>query len=646
MKKSRKIVAKQMVFLAIIFLFVLFLAPFTAKVHAQSDSFGLQPIEETTMLGGQDIRLTIAKIIRALLGFLGIVALCLVIYAGYLIMTAGGNEQKVETGKKILVNAIIGTAIILSSFAITQFIINRLAEATGMVETAPRAGPPARQTFTGSGSLGTVVRDHYPFRDQTDVPRNTRISVTFNEALNPESVFVDSNDNGVLGDCVNTDQPDFDWNSDCDRLDTASIDIRELDNEGVAIGSALEMVAMASLEGTSVYGIVLRPLSPLGNDSGDVGYLVDLTENIRKEDGGASMFIDDRDGHYEWKFETGTEFDFTPPHIVSVYPAQGETVARNIVIQINFSEAVDPIMVQGIAGTFYNIIFGDEEVTGVWRLANAYKTAEFVSDQSCGENSCGDPMYCLPTACATGDTACFESRHILTRAANLISAGSFEAIPFSGVMDMAGNALDGDNDGVADGKPTMPGNFQIIGAGEQSPDNYFWNFNVQNVIDRAAPYVIQIAPGLDQEDVAEDADLTVLFSKPMWTFTLNAIAIEEYGLDYPFWYRATANTEAGKTLVNIDHRIFGPNDEDAYYFTSVPEQVKSLNQNCVYPGRGPAAPAVLCQQDEEGNIITGCVPTTYNSNEDTGCAQTTNPGDLLKGDVEECLEVMEMLSPL
>ena len=77
--------------------------------------FGLEQVGDDLSLGNQDIRVTIARIIRAVLGFLGIVALLIVLYGGFVYMTAGGEEQKVATAKKILVNGVIGLAIILSA---------------------------------------------------------------------------------------------------------------------------------------------------------------------------------------------------------------------------------------------------------------------------------------------------------------------------------------------------------------------------------------------------------------------------------------------------------------------------------------------------------------------------------------------------
>lgn len=82
------------------------------------------------ILQAPDIRVVIANIIRIALGFLGIITVCLILYGGFLWMTAGGNEETIEKAKKVLTNSIIGLVIILTSFAITQFLISKFSEAT------------------------------------------------------------------------------------------------------------------------------------------------------------------------------------------------------------------------------------------------------------------------------------------------------------------------------------------------------------------------------------------------------------------------------------------------------------------------------------------------------------------------------------
>ena len=103
-------------------------------VLAQTDTstLGTNVIDQNIALGSTDIRVTVVRIINTVLGLLGIIAVGIVLYGGFVYMTAGGDDTKISTAKKILTNGIIGLVIILSSFAITKFVLNKLAEATGL----------------------------------------------------------------------------------------------------------------------------------------------------------------------------------------------------------------------------------------------------------------------------------------------------------------------------------------------------------------------------------------------------------------------------------------------------------------------------------------------------------------------------------
>lgn len=95
----------------------------------ESDMLGME-FGEATGLGSEDPRVVAANIVRIFLAFLGIIALSLMIYAGFLWMTSEGNAEKVEKAKNILKGAIIGLLIVLSAFAIASFIISQLLSAT------------------------------------------------------------------------------------------------------------------------------------------------------------------------------------------------------------------------------------------------------------------------------------------------------------------------------------------------------------------------------------------------------------------------------------------------------------------------------------------------------------------------------------
>lgn len=114
------------------FLFSIF---FTMPVMATSTSYtddmnaqlGAAVGSEGANLGdAKDPREIVASVIRILLSLTGMVFLCLTIYAGYLWMTAGGNEDEVAKAKTLLTQAVIGLAVILLAYSITIFVFNTL----------------------------------------------------------------------------------------------------------------------------------------------------------------------------------------------------------------------------------------------------------------------------------------------------------------------------------------------------------------------------------------------------------------------------------------------------------------------------------------------------------------------------------------
>ena len=87
-------------------------------------------IQTQTGLGTADPRTMAAKVINVILGFLGIIAVVIILLGGFKWMTAGGNEDKVGEAKKLITAGIIGLVIILASYAIATFVITQLIAAT------------------------------------------------------------------------------------------------------------------------------------------------------------------------------------------------------------------------------------------------------------------------------------------------------------------------------------------------------------------------------------------------------------------------------------------------------------------------------------------------------------------------------------
>lgn len=65
-----------------------------------------------------DPRLAAANIIKIFLGLIGVVLAAYAVYAGFLIMMSGGQEEKIAKGKTVMRHAVIGLFIILSAYGI------------------------------------------------------------------------------------------------------------------------------------------------------------------------------------------------------------------------------------------------------------------------------------------------------------------------------------------------------------------------------------------------------------------------------------------------------------------------------------------------------------------------------------------------
>jgi len=90
-----------------------------------SEDFG-----DTTGLGQADLKTAIGQLINVALGFLGVVAVVIILMGGFKWMTAGGNDKNVEEAKRLIIAGIIGLAIILAAYAIASFVISSILSAT------------------------------------------------------------------------------------------------------------------------------------------------------------------------------------------------------------------------------------------------------------------------------------------------------------------------------------------------------------------------------------------------------------------------------------------------------------------------------------------------------------------------------------
>jgi len=126
---NKKLLGKSLLSLAIIMFLILPVFAFVRTSSAQIDP-GIQIIDDEIELGTDDPRAIVARIINTAMLFLGIIAVVIILAAGFKWMTAGGNEDKVAESKKLMGAGVIGLVIILAAWGIARFVLERLITAT------------------------------------------------------------------------------------------------------------------------------------------------------------------------------------------------------------------------------------------------------------------------------------------------------------------------------------------------------------------------------------------------------------------------------------------------------------------------------------------------------------------------------------
>lgn len=455
--------------------------------------------------------------------------------------------------------------------------------------------------------------------------------------------------------------------------------------------------------------IVIKPADPIGSSSVDVNYRVALRGGANgvkvwgapptgTEPQQENAFKDNRvDGAYFWSFTTSTALDTTPPQITFVGPRlatqpANKPIVRNQLLQIYFDEAVDPTTATGRTGLGegegFNWINVEAKclpdttvetcpwdradftaISGTLEISNRYRTVEFIPGTACegiSENSCGEPVFCLPKN--------VELR--VTVKPSSVDPGNPPAgiFPPNGVTDMVGNSFDGNKNGTGEGPGIANAyDYNLFFTNppvDRSPfsDTAVWAHHVNDEVDLITPVVTDIVPksqgnppppaaGDDYPEgpsrVPTDQDITVTWSKTMspssmiagtnvyilsreWQKKAGTPVCDGVG-DCPHDLLAapTVVIDAGKpvendqgkdiTVMKIMHRTFftandlGWGEEEAtnvleatpFYMPVIRNKVKDDKQNCFYPSQG-----YLCLDP-----LTG-VPTTE---ENPSCMNRT-PG--------------------
>ncbi len=591
---------------------------FTLYIPHASAQTALEQFGEVTRLSDTSPIIMVARAIRVFLGFVGIIMTIIVMYAGYLYMTSQGVPAKMDKAKTLIKNGVIGMAIMFLSFSISWWILNKLLESTqiqGVVATAKKYGEPLK------GSLGAgIINSTYPVNDAKDIPRNTKIFVEFKEAINPASIIAGYSEGDIGG-----------------PLNTSNVKIFETD-AGEA-GALAENAVFVSFDIAKKI-FVFRPVNYLGSSEMPKNITVNLLPGIEKLDGKAA-FSGAHNKGFSWHFQVSTEVDLTPPQVQSIIPRNNASEPRNVSIEVTFNEAVDPTISTGryllgepplftnISTTFHELVEGVEDldptiIEGAYEISNAYRTVTFTTTVACGQDPCGDVIYCLP-----GN----KDLNVFLKAApvdptNLPQA---EDIIPDGLADAAGNSLDGNGDGQG-----CSGVVNAEKCPEGSNDNYTWDFHTTDEINDTIPSVVTLSPDANQGNISLTDPISATFNVFMKGSTINSNTVSMWPRNYvgdvvdSWWFYATKQDQGdpeNRSTVQINHPTLVALEQGAEdYYPVFDQGLKSAYQICMFP-------ASLADSNCEG-AVSAALPYCCNGKpSDERCtapplAQDQNPRPL------------------
>ncbi|USN53265.1 MAG: Ig-like domain-containing protein [Candidatus Nomurabacteria bacterium] len=310
-----------------------------APAAAQSTAFTIENIGSSIGLGTADLKDVIINIIRWALGIMALVAVVFVIYGGYIWMTAGGNADKVDKAKQIIISAAVGLVIILISWAIVTFVINTVSNVTNGDTYSCDPGLPCGVCLLCDAS-GT----------QCNVPDPSPLCMlpssqfTVNEILTAH----DGPDNSQNVNRCSRVMPRFNLNVDSATVEAAVNDATNpLKLEHAGGGAEVSGIFTSSDK-----SLTFKHPDELFDSFADYTLFIPKT---LESTGGLSLTNCTADGgcvdagdHYRWNFTTNDVVDETVPSVSSAYPVisaepgyPDRNVPRDPLLSIWFSEAID-----------------------------------------------------------------------------------------------------------------------------------------------------------------------------------------------------------------------------------------------------------------------------------------------------------------
>ncbi len=113
-----------------LFLFLLFFFLFQENIFAvdAGSVFGIEKIVPSLQNGGDDLVTTSDNIFGYIIGLFYFISIIFAIYAGFTILTSGGDEEKVKKGKQILIYVVIGLVVVFLASQIVTWVISIMSD--------------------------------------------------------------------------------------------------------------------------------------------------------------------------------------------------------------------------------------------------------------------------------------------------------------------------------------------------------------------------------------------------------------------------------------------------------------------------------------------------------------------------------------
>lgn len=137
----------------------LIVSPANAAETASTIQSGISATASTGRLGNVCAQQTLQACVTAIAGsaintvlaFTGLILLGYLLYAGFLWMTSGGEDDKAGEARTMIKNAVIGIVILSTAFAISSYVLGAL----NSIATAPGTTPTTTTTPAQQPAEGT-----------------------------------------------------------------------------------------------------------------------------------------------------------------------------------------------------------------------------------------------------------------------------------------------------------------------------------------------------------------------------------------------------------------------------------------------------------------------------------------------------------